>query len=171
MRRVAGDASSFVVAATGDAGDSDIKLLDSASAHGNQAEQKRPEEGEPYVEIKKELCKQELEYNEFKEFCSQVCVQLRCYQDFDLVSRQLMCHLSSRKFSEHLQDALRKHQHRLSKLITLLAKCCQEEVHVSEWKKLTSAMKVIKASQNELISAGASFGYIPSPPKRRKITE
>lgn len=158
------DGNKAEIHVTGEAGEDDLRLLQDV---------KKPGEGtgtgsnEPMVKVEP-LSKAELAEREYQEFLSKVPSHLRSFQEMDAESRGLMAHLKSRKWSADIQEALKKHQSRLVKLIAMLARACEEPVAKTEHKQLCAAMKLVRTSQNELCKEGQCFGWTNPAAKRRK---
>ena len=159
------DSTGYAVTASEEACDEDIKLLEGLSNEASSSDHGKGGGVEVNTERK---TKAELDDEAFDEFKSQVSGHLRKYQDFDLEARQLAKFLLTAEFAESLLEGLKKHMARLTKVVLMLSKACEQDLEKSMFKKLSAAMKHVRDVQTAMMAHGQKFGW-KSPVKRRRI--
>lgn len=166
-RKLHDSSTIFGLSSAGEATEDDMKLMDDLSA---QSSGLGSGNAPPQIQVKTEpKTKAELEEQAFKELQQNIAVHLRRFQDYDLEVRQLSKFLLTVKFSESLIEGLKQHQVRLTKMMTMLAKACEHDVDRQSFKKLTSAMKLVRTNQCELVAAGQRQGFKPTGKKRKAV--
>ena len=151
------DSRQFGVETSGDASELDFKLLEDlvVTRDGKQSEKEASSSGTIKTEP---LSPEEQQANELAEFHASCGEKVRYFQGLELDSRTLLSSLQKKAWTEQLQDAVRKHQTRITAVLKILNKAITDPLTFKKFEKLKGAMSVVAKIDIELKEGATGFG-------------